>query len=298
MSDETTLLQSLSKLKKAGKLRYWRGTIEIPENELHAICDEIQEEHEQAIAATLGSDVKDCENLLWEFIGALDVADATDADKKPIVSNYARHIAAALENKCATLTNEATGMPFDFNKLADRLNGDKDATLGSQFNPDGLPAGLTISDDGNLLNWRGENYVRQNTLTTEQVKETIEAEIADNYIRLPCDADGVPWTLETKSFIDEAGRKGKFSGLQVDREGRWKIINVCVTHDPSLCRHIKPDSLKELLHDACTNATRIRCVQGVGTDISIEVDETELASYAGRIRELLGGYNPRKAVER
>lgn len=51
---------------------------------------------EQAIAATLGVDAKDCENLLWEFIGALDVADATDADKKPIVSDYARHIAATL----------------------------------------------------------------------------------------------------------------------------------------------------------------------------------------------------------
>lgn len=55
MSDNrTTELQSLSKLKKAGKLRYWRGTIEIPESELHAICDEIQAEHDRAVAATLG----------------------------------------------------------------------------------------------------------------------------------------------------------------------------------------------------------------------------------------------------
>ena len=53
------------------------------------------------------------------------------------------------------------------------------ATLGSEFNPDGLPVGLAISDDGNLLNWRGENYVKQNTLgsgtlTAEQVREAIE----------------------------------------------------------------------------------------------------------------------------
>lgn len=51
----TTELQSLSRLKMAGRLRYWRGTIEIPEADLHTICDEIQAEHEQAIAATLGS---------------------------------------------------------------------------------------------------------------------------------------------------------------------------------------------------------------------------------------------------
>ena len=39
-------------------------------------------------------EVKICENLLWGFIGALDVAEANDADKKPVVSEYARHIIA------------------------------------------------------------------------------------------------------------------------------------------------------------------------------------------------------------
>ena len=70
--NRTTELQSLSKLKKAGKLRYWRGSIEIPETELHAICDEIQAEHEQAIAATLGTS-NDIEKALiddmLDFIG-------------------------------------------------------------------------------------------------------------------------------------------------------------------------------------------------------------------------------------
>lgn len=44
-------LEALSKLKMAGKLHYWRGTIEIDERELHAICDEIQAEHDEAVAA-------------------------------------------------------------------------------------------------------------------------------------------------------------------------------------------------------------------------------------------------------
>ena len=50
------------------------------------------------------------------------------------------------------------------------------ATLGYETNPDGLPVGLTISDDGNLLNWRGENYIRQGsgTLTAEQVRNACE----------------------------------------------------------------------------------------------------------------------------
>ena len=49
--NRATELQSLSKLKTAGKLRYWRGTIEIPESELHAICDEIQAEYDNAVHA-------------------------------------------------------------------------------------------------------------------------------------------------------------------------------------------------------------------------------------------------------
>ena len=47
-------------------------------------------------------------------------------------------------------------------------------------NPDGLPNGLTISDDGKLLDWRGENYVRQSALgggklTAEQVREAAKS---------------------------------------------------------------------------------------------------------------------------
>lgn len=49
------------------------------------------------------------------------------------------------------------------------------ATLGS-VNPDGLPNGLTLSDDGKLLNWRGENYVKQSTLGGGEC----EFEIKDN----------------------------------------------------------------------------------------------------------------------
>ena len=69
IDNRTTELESLSKLKMAGRLRYWRGTIEIPEDELHAICDEIQAEHEQAIAATLGSGT--CK-LVEEHVGITD----------------------------------------------------------------------------------------------------------------------------------------------------------------------------------------------------------------------------------
>ena len=44
-------LKALSKLKMAGKLHYWRGTVEIDERELHEICDEIQAEYDKMVAA-------------------------------------------------------------------------------------------------------------------------------------------------------------------------------------------------------------------------------------------------------
>ena len=37
-----------------------------------------------------------------------------------------------------------------------------------------MPVGLTISEDGNLLNWRGENYVRQSTLGGGECEFVIE----------------------------------------------------------------------------------------------------------------------------
>ena len=113
-----TEMKSLSKLKKAGKFHYWCDTIEIPEIELHAICDEIQEEYDRAIAAL----------------------------------------------------NKAAGRWAKADALLRELE--------SGLNSDGLPNGLIISDDGNLLNWCGENYVKQSTLeggtlTPEQVRELI-----------------------------------------------------------------------------------------------------------------------------
>ena len=40
--------------------------------------------------------ISETESLLWELVGALDVADATEADKKPIVAEYARRIPVTL----------------------------------------------------------------------------------------------------------------------------------------------------------------------------------------------------------
>ena len=127
----------------------------------------------------------------------------------------------------------------------------------------------------NLRNW-AKKYGPMGSHDPLMFADEIEREISERYVLLPCDADGEPWTLETERFIDDTGRKVKFSGLQVDREGRWKIINVCVCHDPSLCRHVKPDSLKELLGELVSEA------RDDSRDFSVE-------PWCDAVRELMGG---------
>jgi len=96
------------------------------------------------------------------------------------------------------------------------------ATLG-EFNPDGLPYGMTVSDDGNLLNWRGENYVKQSalgngTLTAEQVRGTVEKhwhDLPDEY-DIP-EATALPeYSYDWQAIADELN-----ATLGTDDGSRW-----------------------------------------------------------------------------
>lgn len=92
-----TELKSLSKLKMAGKLRFWRGTIEIPESELHAICDEIQAEHEQAMAATLGNEINGEISVLEQFANeVVDVDECDHEEYEEIMAKYVEKIRLGL----------------------------------------------------------------------------------------------------------------------------------------------------------------------------------------------------------
>lgn len=67
--NQITELKTLSKLKLAGKLHFWRV-------EMHAICHEIQAEHEQAIAAALGRGTLTAEDVR-SFLNRNSVFDDT-----------------------------------------------------------------------------------------------------------------------------------------------------------------------------------------------------------------------------
>lgn len=80
--------------------------------------------------------------------------------------------------------------------------------------PEGLPCGMTISDDGEVLNWLGENYVKQSTSNDFAARSArYGAAIADDNRRL---ADLVADMLVT---VRAAGRLGVDVG-KVEEYGR------------------------------------------------------------------------------
>lgn len=160
------------------------------------------------------------------------------------------------------------------------------ATLGSEFNPDGLPVGLTISDDSNLLNWRGENYVKQSTLgsgtlTAEQVRDAIN-ELQKKQ----------PYCYDPDKPLDTLKTIGRYIGelestvLRMYREHpiaqfeQW-IEDLGLNEVDAW----KPRTLEEVLYEFGIVAARELNADPDGYGIS---DKT-IAKCASEIRELLDG---------
>lgn len=127
-----------------------------------------------------------------------------------------------------------------------------------------------------------ENHEECNLLLV--IADEIEADIAERYMLLPVDADGVP--IRVGDEMENGEYRGKVTDMSWDGHF-WHVYHGFIAIAPCDYTHVKPDPLKELLHDACMNATRICCEQGVGPNVHVEIDETGLAEYAERIRELM-----------
>ena len=103
--------------------------------------------------------------------------------------------------------------------------------------------------------------------------EALEREIAERYMELPLDADGVPCKPGDK-LADKDGIpffiKSVSSFRVYDEDGSWV--------DPSFCGHVKSDPVKELLEEF---GDWYKHVAG-GCDESSVIDE-----YAAKIREII-----------
>lgn len=105
------------------------------------------------------------------------------------------------------------------------------------------------------------------------IADEIEAEIAEKYMELPLDADGVPIHCGDR-IISEEGRKGDVYLIGVSE----LMTRLCTYHKTAEVHHVKPRTLEDVLEDAF-----IECDEDYG------IDRTEVIErYAAEIRELLG----------
>ena len=118
----------------------------------------------------------------------------------------------------------------------------------------------------------------------------IEAEIAERYMELPVDADGVPIHISDVLECDANGYKGTFTVFAIgnntvvgnhdiewirDNSSKW-------FHVASFCCHVKPRTLEDVLRDVWNEA-----LDYAKSDMWRNPDEV-FAERADEIRELLG----------
>ena len=107
----------------------------------------------------------------------------------------------------------------------------------------------------------------------DEACKAVEAEVAEKYMELPLDADGVPINCGDR-IVSEEGRKGDVLLIGVSE----LMTRLCTYHKTAEVHHVKPRTLEDVLEDAFDE-----CDKDYG------IDKSELvAMYAADIRELLG----------
>ena len=117
--------------------------------------------------------------------------------------------------------------------------------------------------------------------------DAIEAEVAESYMRVPCDADGVPIRVGDTVF-NERWNEGRAvyeigftdnDGTRIyDEHGEWALAGAC--------SHSKPRTLEDVLRDFAHKAVRIGMKGGVSPHVKLYADEDAIAECADEIRAM------------
>lgn len=114
----------------------------------------------------------------------------------------------------------------------------------------------------------------------KSLADGIEAEIAERYMELPVDADGVPIRVGDEMM---QGDKFKVCAVAPAKIHRW-CVGGTFAYDPSDCIHYKPRTLEDVLTEMLDRKT-----DGVGLREFNRDFGAFVAHYADEIRELLAG---------
>lgn len=136
---------------------------------------------------------------------------------------------------------------------------------------------LRVSAEASFRKWVREDY-------RNQIADEIEAEVAGNYARLPCDADGVPIHIGDK-LVKNGTVIGNVTGIGLHNEPRvWVLPSgkyVSVSFIAKDVKHCPPRTLEDVLRDVWKEA-----LDYAKSDVWRNPDEV-FAERASEIHELL-----------
>lgn len=113
------------------------------------------------------------------------------------------------------------------------------------------------------------------------IAKSIEKEIAELYMLLPVDADGVP--IHIGDICEMSDDRFEVRQLKTDGDYWWVFDRLGDFYIAELCRHVKPRTLEDVLRDVWQEA-----LDYAKSDMWRNPDEV-FAERADEIRELLGG---------
>ena len=129
--------------------------------------------------------------------------------------------------------------------------------------------------------------------TMEMYCNAIEAEIAERYMELPLDADGVP--IHVGDEMESDNERFVVCAVAPGRVHRWHVHNIgeldkgTVAYPPDSLRHFKPRTVEDVLSDFRAEADMIYNDPKIGgVERADELSALD-AKYADEIRELMGG---------
>ena len=138
---------------------------------------------------------------------------------------------------------------------------------------------LRKMDDDELIAFGNGQYGKD--YRHGHIADEIEAEIAEKYMLLPVDADGVP--IKPRDNVDTGmGDKGPVGHLEYWYPNSWVAVieykpGQFTRYDPLAIRHVKPRTVEDVLHDMLYEAADA-CADG-NTKI-----EDCIAKYAAELR--------------
>ena len=112
------------------------------------------------------------------------------------------------------------------------------------------------------------------------IADEIEAEIAECYMELPLDADGV--MIRIGDLVDDGNGSGPIKVMSLTYFEDCCDVNACGM-PPHLLRHVKPRTIEDVLRD-CAWA-----LGGKPEEAYLDDDWKNVGKYADEIRELMGG---------